>query len=60
MEVKAQFEQEYPGEPFNLIDRSLYDCLSGERYEMEMLDRTDTTYTNEFNSNVIDGNLFLG
>lgn len=45
--AEADFKSKFPTETFNLIERSLYECLSGDDYEMQRIDKTDTTYRNK-------------
>ena len=61
-EAIKRWDIRYPDKKgeFNLIDRSLYDCLSGDDEEMWKIDRDDTTYESEINSKVVDTNMFLG
>jgi hypothetical protein len=49
-----------PNEPYNLIDRSLYDCLSGDSKQIYNIDRLDTTYIKGNNNLIIKKDMVLG
>ena len=51
--AKGNFTKAFPEEPFSLTDRSLYDCLSGNSYKLDRIDRSDITYSNEYNSDIV-------